>query len=118
MENLKSDCIFCKIIKGELPSAKIYEDEYVLVFKDIQPQAEVHMIMIPKTHIASLNEITEDFCEYLIKIHLGIQKSAESAGVYDKGYRIISNCGKGAGQTVDHLHYHIIAGSGLNEKIT
>ena len=111
------DCLFCKIIKGEIPSNKVYEDEYVYAFKDIQPVAPVHILIVPKKHISSLNEISDEDENLLGKIFLAIKKIAKELGVEEKGYRVINNCGKDAGQTVMHLHFHLIAGIKLEEKL-
>lgn len=113
MEN----CVFCKIIKGEIPSSKVYEDENVLAFNDINPAAPVHVLIIPKTHIASLREINGGNAEILIHIHNAANKIAEKLGVADRGFRLINNCGPDAGQTVFHLHYHLLAGKNLGPKI-
>ena len=111
------DCLFCKIIKGDIPSTKVYEDEFVYAFKDINPEAPVHILVVPKKHIKSVNEI-EEIDENLIgKIFLAIEKIAKEQGVAEQGYRVISNCGKDAGQTVMHLHFHILGGRKLGEKI-
>ena len=112
------DCLFCKIIKGEIPSSKVYEDEYVYGFKDIEPVAPVHILIVPKKHISSLNEISSEEDEVLLgKIFLAIKKIAKELGVEEKGYRVINNCGKDAGQTVMHLHFHLIAGTKMGEKL-
>ena len=111
------DCLFCKIIKGDIPSTKVYEDEFVYAFKDINPEAPVHILVVPKKHIKSMNEI-EEIDENLIgKIFCAIKKIAKEQGVAEQGYRVISNCGKDAGQTVMHLHFHILGGRKLGEKI-
>ncbi len=110
------DCIFCKIISGDIPSNKVYEDEYVLAFKDINPQAPVHIVVIPKTHMKSANDVTPENSIYVQKIFEAVPEIAKSAGVAEDGYRIISNCGKNAGQTVDHLHFHILGGKIFSEN--
>ena len=111
------DCLFCKIIKGDIPSTKVYEDEFVYAFKDINPEAPVHILVVPKKHIKSINEI-EEIDENLIgKIFLAIKKIAKEQGIAEKGYRVVSNCGKDAGQTVMHLHFHILGGKELGEKV-
>lgn len=109
------DCIFCKIISGEIPSNKVYEDDKILCFKDINPQAEVHALVIPKTHICCANAITEENSDIVAYIFTKIPEIAKTLGVTD--YRIINNCGEGAGQTVMHLHFHILSGSNLSEKL-
>lgn len=110
-------CIFCKIIKGEIPSAKVYEDEYVYAFKDINPAAPVHVLVVPKLHIDSLEQLSDENIESVVHIHRGIKKVAEITGINKDGYRVIVNCGKDAGQTVFHLHYHVLGGTKMNEKI-
>lgn len=106
------DCIFCKIIAGEIPSSKVYEDDTMLAFRDINPEAPVHVLVIPKAHIASMDEITAENSGTVAKIFEKIPHIAKEAGVTD-GYRVISNCGPDAGQTVFHLHFHILGGTKL-----
>ena len=109
--------VFCKIINGEIPSEKVYEDDFVLGFKDINPAAPIHILAIPKKHIKSLAELQSEDKEYIWKIHEAINKIATEQGFIDNGYRIIVNCGKDAGQEVMHLHYHILAGEKFGDKI-
>lgn len=104
------DCLFCKIIGGEIPSTKVYEDDMVLAFRDINPQAPEHIVVVPKTHIESANEITEDNSKYVLAIWETIPKIASKFGFAKDGYRVINNCGKNGGQTVPHLHFHILGG--------
>ena len=111
------ECLFCKIIKGEIPSKKVYEDEDVLAFYDINPAAPIHILVIPKKHIKSLADIEEDDEKLLGKIHMIINKIAEEKGFKEEGYRVIINCGKNGGQEVMHLHFHILAGKKLGEKV-
>ena len=111
------DCIFCKIIKGEIPAAKVYEDEEILAFKDIHPAAPIHILIIPKKHIASLTQIEKEDEAVIGKIYTVINQIAEEQGVLDKGYRVIVNCGKDGGQEVLHLHFHLLAGRQFGEKI-
>lgn len=108
------DCIFCKIINKEIPGTIVYEDEKVLAFKDINPQAPIHIIVVPKKHVVSIMEANE---EITANIFNAIQKIAKEQGIESKGFRVITNCGKDAGQTVNHLHFHILAGTNLGEKI-
>lgn len=108
MEN----CLFCKIISGDIPSSKVYEDEKCYAFKDINPQAPVHILVVPKAHIASVDEITVENSEYVAKIFEAIPAIAKNAGLTN-GYRVVSNCGDDACQTVKHLHFHIIGGKQL-----
>lgn len=107
------DCIFCRIIRREIPSTIVYEDEKVLAFRDINPVAPVHVLIIPKKHIANIEALNDDNAGIVADIHLAVKKVAEKEGVSQKGYRLISNCGKEAGQTVFHLHYHLIGGKEL-----
>ena len=106
------DCIFCKIANGEIPSKKAYEDERILAFYDLDPQAPVHILLIPKTHIASANELTEENADVVSHIFLTAAKLAKELGV-DKGYRIVNNCGEDGGQTVHHLHFHLLGGRSM-----
>lgn len=109
-----NDCIFCKIIAGDIPSTKVYEDDDILAFRDINPQAPVHIVVIPKTHICCANKITDENAGIIAKIFTVIPKIAEQEGISDSGYRIINNCGKDAGQTVFHIHFHILGGAEMN----
>ena len=107
------DCLFCKIINGDIPSAKVYEDELVYGFLDIDPQAPVHIILIPKAHISSANEITEENSAVIGHIFAVAAKIAKEKGFDENGYRIVNNCGMDGGQTVGHIHFHILAGRNL-----
>ena len=108
MEN----CLFCKIINGDIPSSKVYEDEKCYAFKDINPQAPVHILVVPKAHIESVDEITASNSEFVARIFEVIPEIAKAAGLTN-GYRVVSNCGDDACQTVKHLHFHIIGGRQL-----
>ena len=107
------DCLFCKIVAGEIPSTKVYEDEKVLAFRDIAPMAPTHILVIPKTHITSVAEITEANADLVAHIFTVIPKIAKAEGL-ENGYRVVSNCGDDAGQTVKHLHFHILGGKQLS----
>ena len=107
-----SDCLFCKIVAGQIPSTKVYEDELVLAFRDIAPQAPTHILVIPKEHIASVAEIGADNSGIVAHIFEVIAKIAKAEGL-EGGYRVVSNCGAHAGQTVHHLHFHILGGKQL-----
>ncbi|WP_294351102.1 histidine triad nucleotide-binding protein [uncultured Clostridium sp.] len=107
------DCIFCKIIKGEIPSKKIYEDDKVYAFYDISPEAPVHFLVIPKEHICSVNDINEENSSIISHIFLAINKIVNDLGIAENGYRIVNNTGKDGGQTVHHMHYHVLAGRNL-----
>ena len=111
------DCVFCKIIKGEIPSEKVYEDEDVIAFKDINPVTPIHILVIPKKHIASLTEMEDGDEKIVSKIYKVINEIAEKQGFKENGYRVIVNCGKDGGQEVGHLHFHLLAGTKLGEKI-
>ena len=111
-----SDCLFCKIIAGEIPSSKVFENEKIYAFRDINPQAPVHVLVVPKDHIACAQEINNTNSLYVAKCFEAIAKIAEAEGLQD-GYRVINNCGVNGGQTVMHLHYHLIGGVKLTEKI-
>ena len=111
------DCIFCKIIKGEIPSEKVYEDEEILAFKDIQPAAPIHILVIPKKHITNLMEVSNSDSELMGKIVAVMQKIAKQLNIDEKGFRIISNCGPDSGQEVMHLHFHLLAGRTMGPKI-
>lgn len=104
------DCIFCKIVKGEIPCEKIYEDDMVLSFKDINPGAPVHVLVIPKKHISSLNEVNEENSKVIAHIFVTAKEIVKKLGVDETGYRIVSNCGEDGGQTVPHVHFHILGG--------
>lgn len=110
------DCIFCKIIAGEIPSKKIYEDDEIFAFLDINPQAPVHFLVIPKTHIDSLAHIDETNCDIVGKISLVIANLAKEHNLAD-GFRVITNIGENGAQSVNHLHFHVIGGVKLTEKI-
>lgn len=109
-----SDCIFCKIINKEMPSEIVYEDEEVLAFKDINPQAPIHILIIPKKHIPDMTAITDDDLDVLGKIHKVAVKIAKEQGFADKGFRLVNNCKADGGQVVYHIHYHLLAGKKLS----
>ena len=110
------NCIFCKIASGEIPSTKVFENEYVFAFRDIAPQAPVHILVIPKKHMESMNSVDEESSVWAVKCLEAIAYIAKQEKL-DNGYRVISNCGEDAGQTVKHLHFHIIAGKKLSEQM-
>ena len=111
-----SDCLFCKIINGEIPSKKLYEDEKILAFYDISPIAPVHFLVIPKQHIASVDSIDADNSAIVAYIFQKLGELAKLAGI-ENGYRVISNCGADAGQTVQHLHFHVLGGKEMNWQV-
>lgn len=110
------DCIFCKIAAGQIPSNKVYEDEQILAFRDIAPMAPTHILVIPKAHIPSVAEITEENAGLVAHIFTVIPQIARAEGL-EGGYRVVSNCGPDAGQTVQHLHFHILGGKTLSVEM-
>ena len=106
------NCLFCKIIAGEIPSAKVYEDESVFAFRDIAPQAPTHILVVPKAHMDSCNAVTAENSAVVAHIFEVIPQIAKAEGL-ENGYRVVSNCGGDAGQTVQHLHFHILGGKPL-----
>ena len=110
------DCLFCKIAAGDIPSTKVYEDELVYAFRDIAPQAPTHILVIPKAHIGSVNEITAENSGVVSHIFEVIPEIAKAEGLTG-GYRVVSNCGADAGQTVFHLHFHILGGKTLQTEM-
>jgi histidine triad (HIT) family protein len=111
-----SNCIFCKIIAGEIPSSKVYEDERVYAFRDINPMAPVHVLVVPKQHIASADEISAENSAYVSAIFEAIPKIAAAEGLAN-GYRVITNCGEDGCQSVKHLHFHVLGGKKLPDNM-
>ena len=111
-----ADCLFCKIIAGDIPSKKVYEDENVYAFYDIAPQAPVHILVIPKTHLTSADEVTADNAHLVGAVFNAIPKIAASAGLAN-GYRVITNVGEDGCQSVKHLHFHVLGGKKLSETM-
>ena len=109
------DCLFCKIAAGEIPSAKVYEDERILAFKDIAPAAPVHVLFIPKEHLAGVRDVTADNADVVAHIFAVIPQVAKELGITD--YRVVSNNGVDAGQTVHHLHFHLLGGATLGGMV-
>ena len=108
-----TNCLFCKIVAGDIPSTKVYEDEQILAFRVIAPQAPTHILVVPKIHIADCNGVNADNSAVVAHIFSVIPRIAEAEGLVN-GYRVVSNCGEDAGQTVQHLHFHILGGRKLN----
>ena len=111
-----SNCLFCKIIAGEIPSTKVYEDELVYAFRDIAPQAPTHVLVVPKVHMEDVNAVTAENSAVIAHIFEVIPEIAKAEGLTG-GYRVVSNCGADAGQTVQHLHFHILGGKALELKM-
>lgn len=110
------NCIFCKIVNGEIPCSKVYEDEHCLAFKDLNPAAPVHVLVVPKTHIESVDRTDAENIDTVAKVLLAIPKVAKALSL-ENGYRVITNVGEDGGQTVKHLHFHILGGIKLAEKL-
>ena len=111
-----SDCIFCKIVDGSIPSKTVYEDDTILAFYDLEPQAPVHFLVIPKQHIANVDEINEGNADVIAHIFTKIPQIAKSLGLTN-GYRIVTNCGKEGCQSVFHMHFHVLGGTQLNGRM-
>ena len=109
-------CLFCKIIAGEIPSAKVYEDEKVYAFRDINPQAPVHVLVVPKCHIESADAVSAENSAQVAAIFEAIPKVAKLEGL-ENGYRVITNCGEDGCQSVKHLHFHVVGGKKLSETM-
>ena len=110
------DCLFCKIIAGDIPSAKVYEDEMVYAFRDIAPMAPVHILIVPKCHMASADEVTSENSAYVARIFEVIPRIAQAEGL-SNGYRVITNCGEDGCQSVKHLHFHLLGGKKLPDQM-
>lgn len=110
------DCLFCSIVKGEIPSKKVYEDDMVYAFRDINPMAPTHILIVPKCHIQSADEVTEENSPYVAHIFEVIPKIAKAEGLTN-GYRVITNCGEDGCQSVKHLHFHLLGGKKLPESM-
>ncbi len=113
MAELKDDCLFCKIIRGELPSAKVFESDRVLAFRDIQPAAKEHILFIPKKHLATMNDVQGEDWTYISEILQAAVQVAGELGIAEDGYRLVNNCNKQGGQVVYHIHYHLLGGEQL-----
>jgi histidine triad (HIT) family protein len=111
------DCIFCKIVAGEIPSDSVYQDEEIIAFRDINPQAPVHIVIIPRKHIASLSRLSQSDSALVGRMVAVANKLAEDEGIAEKGYRVVINCGKEGGQLVPHLHMHLVGGRQLSDQV-
>ena len=114
MEESMADCIFCKIIAGEMKGDMVYENDHVVAFRDINPQAPVHILVVPKQHIATLNDLTEADGHIISEVVFAAKHLAQKEGVAEQGYRLVWNCNRGAGQTVFHIHLHLLGGRIFN----
>ncbi len=113
-EKKMTDCIFCKIISGDIPGDIVYQNEDVLAFRDLNPQAPTHILIIPKKHISTINDLQAEDAELVGKMFLAARQIAKDEGIAEEGYRTVMNCNAGAGQTVFHIHLHILGGRGMN----
>ncbi|CAM3115995.1 histidine triad nucleotide-binding protein [Paenibacillus lupini] len=111
------DCIFCKIIEGSIPSSKVYETENVIAFKDIQPAAPVHILIIPKKHIPTMNDVTEEDDSVIAELFAAAREIAKQQGIAESGYRLINNVNSDGGQVVYHLHIHLLGGEKLGSLV-
>ncbi|SEL93163.1 histidine triad (HIT) family protein [Syntrophus gentianae] len=114
---MSEDCLFCKIVQGEIPCTKVYEDESVLAFEDIHPLAPVHVIVIPKGHISTFMEVSSDSMADLMKMMAAAQKIAKLKSIDEKGFRIVINCNEEGGQVIFHLHMHVLGGRRLRDDV-
>jgi histidine triad (HIT) family protein len=110
------DCIFCKIVAGEIPSDTVYQDEEIIAFRDINPQAPVHIVIIPRKHIASLSQLSQSESALLGRLVTIANKLAQDEGIAERGYRVVINCGPEGGQLVPHLHLHLVGGRQLSDQ--
>jgi histidine triad (HIT) family protein len=108
-----TDCLFCKMVSGEISPDKVYEDENILAFRDINPQAPTHILIIPKKHISTTNDLEENDADLMGNIHLAAVKIAQQEGIDEKGYRTVMNCNQDGGQAVFHIHMHLLGGRSL-----
>jgi histidine triad (HIT) family protein len=111
--NADPECIFCRIANGEIPSAMVYEDDLVIAFRDIHPAAPVHVLVVPRRHVASLNSLTDDDAALAAGLLRAAREVAKREAVADAGYRVVTNIGANGGQSVDHLHFHVLGGRPL-----
>ena len=109
-----SDCLFCKILDGEIPCDRVYENEHVIAFRDLNPQAPTHVLVIPRKHISTVNDLTADDKNIVGEMVLAAQQVAKQEDIDESGYRLVMNCNEGAGQTVFHIHLHILGGRTMN----
>lgn len=108
-----SDCLFCRLVAGEIPARKVHEDDHVLAFHDLHPQAPVHVLVVPKRHVSAFRDLGVGDGETLGYMAAAVNRVAEATGIAEAGYRVVCNNGRDAGQTVDHLHWHVLGGRGL-----
>ena len=109
-----TDCIFCKIIAGDIPADIVYQNDHVVAFRDVNPQAPTHVLIIPKQHISTINDLQTEDAECVGQMYLAAKQIAKDEGIDESGYRAVMNCNAGAGQTVFHIHLHILGGRGMS----
>jgi len=109
----QTDCLFCKIVRGEIPSTKVYEDDRIMAFRDIQPQAKEHILFIPKKHIPTMNDVSEEDWPLVASLLKAAQETARRLGIAERGYRLVNNCNREGGQVIYHLHVHLLGGEPL-----
>ena len=114
---MSETCLFCKIAAKQIPAAIVHEDEQVVAFRDIAPQAPVHIVLVPRVHFAGLDELTPDLAPVVGRIALVAKELADRMGIAAGGYRLVSNCGADAGQTIHHLHFHLLGGAPMNGRM-
>ncbi|KZN14671.1 MULTISPECIES: histidine triad nucleotide-binding protein [Marinomonas] len=107
------DCLFCKLVKGEIPATILYQDDDVIAFEDIMPQAPCHFLVIPKRHISTLNDLTDEDASLVGKLQITAAKVAKQKGISEEGYRVVMNCNEMGGQTVYHIHMHVLGGRNM-----
>jgi histidine triad (HIT) family protein len=110
-------CIFCKIVNKEIPTTFVYENKHVVVFHDVQPQADVHLLVVPKKHIQDVYTMQKEDDRIFVEVHRAICDVAKNLNLLKSGFRIINNCGRGAGQSVFHVHFHVLSGKSVSEKL-
>lgn len=115
--NMDPQCVFCRIVAGEILAALVYEDDAVVAFRDVQPQAPLHVLVVPREHLASLNDLSDGQVDLAGRLLTAIPRVADRVGVRQEGYRVIVNTGRNAGQTVHHLHFHVLGGRPLGEGL-
>lgn len=113
-----NDCLFCKIIAGDIPSQKVYEDDAVFAFRDIQPQAPIHILIVPKEHMPNALSLTGQRADVAARVFAAAAVIAKQEGIDETGFRIVTNCGRDAAQSVGHLHFHLLGGAQLSERMS
>ena len=110
----KNDCLFCNIIAGKIPGTIVHEDDGIVAFEDVNPQAPVHILIVPRRHIRGMNDLVKDDAGIIGQVHLVAKKIAREKGIAGSGYRLVCNCGPDAGQAVEHIHFHLLGGRAMS----